>query len=241
MVQRPYANLGCGRIILPGEQPAHHAMVDPAIYQYAYWDNIDRNEAEGVDKIIDLFTYPWDIPDNSYDGALLSHLVEHIDHSINVKEPDPSAYDNPMDYLCAFMEAQKLKQELKRKYQGGWYCFMHNLWRVLTPGAFVHILSPYGWSDGAITDPTHTRYLTDRTFTHSMQPDPNSPFEYQTGGINFRMVSHSFGLTPYFAHLAPLATDSPEIQGNKHTLLTEALATRIGVVSDIYVKLEAVK
>jgi hypothetical protein len=216
-------NLGSGRTKLPGPRPDHHALVPEGIYAYPYWLNISKNASEEPDCVMDLFAYPWALESNAYEGALLSHLVEHIPHEIK---------------LQPFKTERSLELE---HMQDGWYAFFSELYRVLKPGALVHILSPYGWSDGAITDPTHTRYVTDRTFMHSMQPDPNSPFEYATGGINFRFNAHSFGLTPYFAHLAPLPSDSPSTLGNKNTLLTEALATHINVVSDIYVQLECVK
>lgn len=249
--QRPYANLGCGRVIYPGTKADHHAIIADNIFAYPKWVNIDRNPSPGVDCVTDLFRYPWPFEDNSWDGALLSHLAEHVPHEIRLAPIGEDAYIRAHN-TAADDKPHKLKpsegyakwierHEALSKCQDGWYAFFAELHRCLTPGAYAHILSPYGWSDGAITDPTHTRYLTERTFTHSMQPDPNSPFEYQTAGLNFQMVAHTFGMTPFFAHLAPHESDSPATQGNKATLLTEALATRIGVVSEIYVKLEAVK
>jgi len=228
-----YLNLGCGRIILPASRPIHHALVPEGIYSFPEWENIDRNKADGVDQVFDLFCYPWPLKSNSYGAALLSHLVEHCPHEIKTRIIPPYDWDGDFDWSKRVSELENM--------QDSWYCLFAELYRVLKPGAMVHILSPYGWSDGAITDPTHTRYVTERTFTHSMQPDPDSPFEYATGGINFRMEAHSFGLTPYFAHLAPLPYDSPATLSNKNTLLTEALATHLNVVSDIYVKLECIK
>ena len=212
MTQKPYLNAGCGRIILPGEQPAHHGLVSPAIYQYPYWVNADRNMQPGVDKVIDLFSYPWDFPDNSFDGALFSHVCEHIPHGIKLKDDSPRA------------------QELA-KCQDGWYSWWAEAHRVCTPGAIIHVLSPYAWSQGSMTDPSHTRYLTEHTFSHSMKPDPNSPFEYATGGLHFEQDDPAvFRVTEMFAHLQ----DDPQE-------LTRALQTRINVAYELYVKLRAVK
>ena len=197
----PYLNIGAGRLIFPGAQPAHHNLVDSGIYGYPYWHNVDRNMQPGIDETVDVFCYPWPWPDDSFDGALLAHIAEHIPH-----QPDNGKQD-------------------------GWYAFFYELWRVLTPGAIAHVLSPYAWSQGAMTDPTHTRYLTEHTFTHSMAPDERSPFEYATGNMHWRMVEPArFNITPLFAHLQD---DQQELQ--------RALQTRINVAYELYVKLEAVK
>lgn len=201
MDQKPYLNVGCGRVILPAPAPAHYRLIDAGVTDYALWINADRNASAGVDYIVDLFRYPWPFADNSYDGALLAHIVEHIPH------------------------------EPKGEYQDGWYAFFAELWRVLTPGAVAHVLSPYGWSQGAITDPTHTRLLTEHTFTHSMAPDPDSPFQYATGGLHFELVEPArFNITELFGYLRD---DQDELR--------RALQTRINVAYELYVKLRAVK
>jgi len=201
MAQQPYINLGCGRVILPAPAPGHYSLIAPGVTDYALWVNADRNMQPGVDRVVDLFSYPWPFEDNSFDGALLAHIAEHIPH-----QPDYGKQD-------------------------GWYAFFAELWRVLTPGAVAHILSPYGWSQGAITDPTHTRLITEQTFTHSMAPDPHSPFEYATGGLHFEQVEPArFRITEMFTHLL----DDP-------VELTRALQTRINVAYEIYVKLRAIK
>ena len=246
MTQKPFLNLGAGRIILPGERPAHHGLVDEAIYQYPLWKNVDRNPQPGIDECVDVFTYPWPWPDNSFDGALLSHLCEHIPHEIRIKQtrPSPEFIEAQEQWTDRMFTTMKRGDPLRPKWnyssnvhdkytnmQDGWYAFMFELWRVLTPGAIAHILSPYAWSAGAVTDPTHTRYLTEHTFTHSMAPDPDSPFEYATGGLHFEMESQPvFRITEMFQHLA----DDPQE-------LTRALQTRLNVAYELYVRLRAVK
>lgn len=225
MTQLPYLNLGCGRIILPAPRPYHHGLVDEGIYAYPLWTNADRNAEPGVDCVMDAFTYPWGFEDNSFDGALLSHLAEHIPHEIRVRQN----YQARSPFSGDGEHARRAKELLA--CQDGWYAFFAELYRVLTPGALVHILSPYGWSQGALTDPSHTRYLTEHAFTHSMQPDPDSPFKYETGGIHFRMTRPaSFNITEMFAHLV-----------NEPERLRFALMTQINVVYEMYVQLEVVK
>ena len=221
MTQKPYLNLGAGRVILPGEKPAHHVLVDDAIYTYPLYWNVDRNMQPGIDCVTDLFTYPWPFEDNSFDAALLTHLVEHIPHEIRIDRTRR---------ITGYTDEQTAERiEVLENCQDGWYSMFAELYRVLTPDAIAHILCPYGWSNGAITDPTHTRLITEHTFTHSMSPDPNSPFEYSTGGLHFEMEGNPrFGGTGLF----PLE-DSAE--------LMRALQTRINVAHEIYVKLRVVK
>lgn len=238
-------NLGSGRTKFPGPRPEHHTLVPEGIYSYPEWLNISKNAREEPDCVMDLFTYPWPLESDAYAGALLAHLVEHIPHEIKI-DPERVPVGRATSSNEFKFDNEMLKEGLENvkrlsAIQDGWYAFFAELYRILKPGALVHILSPYGWSDGAIVDPTHTRYVTERTFSHSMQPDPDSSFEYATGGINFRILAHSFGLTPYFAHLAPHPSDSEASVNNKNMLLSEALATHINVVSDLYVCLECVK
>lgn len=210
MIQKSYLNLGCGRVILPASRPAHHALVDEAIYDYPLWHNVDRNNMPGVSECLDIFRYPWPWPDNSFDAALLTHIVEHIPHEIRIH-----AGDDPV------------RPEVSRvlQCQDGWYAFFAELYRVLTPGAIAHILAPYGWSQGAITDPTHTRMVTEQTFTHSMKPDENSPFAYETGGIHFELLDTRYTYTELFSQYQ----------------MPFAFMTSLNAAYELYVKLEAVK
>jgi hypothetical protein len=115
--------------------------------------------------------------------------------------------------------------------QDAWYCMFYELWRVCTPGSIIHILSPYAWSQGAIVDPTHTRYLTPESFQHSMQPDAASPFAYATGGLNLELVETArFNLMDTFQHLV-----------NNPALLQQAFATQINVAYEFYIRLRVIK
>jgi hypothetical protein len=225
MTQKPYLNLGCGRVILPAPKPAHYALIDN-ITEYARWHNVDRNELPGVDEDMDVFRYPWDIADNSFDGALCAHLCEHIPHEIRISpefRPYVSDAYNTEVYLDLVGRLTTM--------QDGWFAFFSELHRVLTPGSIIHVLSPYGWSDGGITDPSHTRLLTPSSFQHSMQPNPDAPFAYATGGLNLEMVEPPrVNITPEFQHLA----------GNT-ALFQQALSTQINVVYEFAVKLRVVK
>jgi hypothetical protein len=126
--------------------------------------------------------------------------------------------------------------------QDGWYAIMAEIYRVLSPNARLYVISPYGWSQGALTDPTHTRYLTEHTFNHSLQPNPDAPFEYNTAGINLRSVHDAkFSISELFQHLLPQAGDPPAVVDAKWQQMLYAKQTQINVVYDLAVTLEAVK
>lgn len=246
-MQKPYLNLGCGRVILPAEKPAHYGLLPDSLTMYPLWQNIDRNPAPGVDCVVDLFTYPWPLDDNSFDGALLSHLVEHIPHEIRMRRRPNQGVVGVPDVMAA--RPAYLDQELAEikawervsALQDGWFAFWAELYRVLTPGAMVHVLCPYATSHGFLGDPTHTRPITEQTFQHSMQPDPDAPFEYATGNINFKLVNVKFGVMPRYQPYAPTEADDPITAQQKSEALDNLLHTSWNVVNDLYVKLECVK
>lgn len=232
MTQKPFLNLGCGRVILPAPKPGHYGLIDEGITDYALWHNVDRNPEPGVDECLDIFRYPFPWADNSFDGALLAHIAEHIPHEIRIVQQSTvdATFTDVDTWIDRAVPIYKKEDELAN-LQDGWYAFFAELHRVLAPGSIIHILSPYGWSQGGITDPTHTRYLTEHTFTHSMQPDANSPFKYATGGLNLELVEEA---KYNYTNLAmPYAHDP--------VMLTRARQTMINITYELYVKLRVIK
>lgn len=220
--RKPYLNLGCGKTHLPSAKPPGHNAVDDAIYSYPSWVNVDKVEGVGADLTFDLFRFPWPLPDNCFDGALLAHIAEHIPHEIQrsfdvfLDDERQEEHENRWQRLCRLQDA--------------WYAFFGELHRVLTPGAIVHLVSPYGWSDGGITDPTHTRLLTINTFTHGLQSGDSETFKYETA-CNFKIAAPpTYTPTPLYAHLA----NSPD-------MFQHAMMTQLNVVYDFYIQLQAVK
>ena len=218
MTQKPMLNLGCGRVILPAPKPAHYGLLDP-IESYALWHNVDRNELPGVDTATNIFRYPFEWEDNSFDGALCAHLCEHIPHQIDLWDAN------------VIERSQLVLRSRLSRMQDGWFAFFSELWRVLTPGSIIHILSPYAWSNGAMHDPSHTRYLTPESFQHSMTPNPDAPFAYATGGLHLELVEPPrVNVMPEFQHLA----------GNP-ILFQQAVNTQLNVISEFAVKLRVIK
>lgn len=222
---KPYLNLGCGTTHFPSAKPAGHDLIPDDIYSYPLWVNVDKVNGVGADKVFDLFTYPWPLEDNSFDGAVLAHIVEHIPHEIKTTN---------VYHLLREDDALLIRMRELQSLQDGWYAFFSELYRVLTPGALVHIVSPYGFSDGGITDPSHTRYLTMNTFTHSMTPEVSdgSTFKYNNGGINFVIDGNpQYRITPYGKLLQ-------ERTGFTYDLL---MGTNLNICYDFYLTLKAVK
>jgi hypothetical protein len=161
------AHLGCGAIILPATDklpqsydlfPEAAGLFDAAVE----WDNIDINQLPGVDKIINLFDYPWPLESNAYDVVVVSHLAEHIPHHImrggQIIGHDP-------------------------EFQDGWFAFFGEVWRILKPSGKCYCAVPWAWSNSGISDPTHTRYVTLATMIYLNNADgENSPFKYRMGG-----------------------------------------------------------
>lgn len=223
-----WINLGCGRVILPGLRPDYETMLDAEVYEQPLWLNVDRNAGDGVDQVVDLFSYPWPWPDNSFGGALASHIVEHIPHEARIIRPDSEHsrriggywQEHVGDWLKRVGELETL--------QDGWFVWFSELHRVLEPGAVVHIIVPHGHSDGALADPTHTRYVMPHTFGYFN--NDSLTFAYNIGSRWEIAGDISYQITePFLMHL------------NNTGMLQMAMMTQINVVYQFYVRLRAVK
>lgn len=211
---KPYLNLGCGTTHFPSERPPGHELIDEKVYSYPLWLNVDKVQGVGADLCFDLFKYPWPLPSDSFDGAVLGHIVEHCPHEIKL-----------VDYPSDKARAKELAN-----LQDGWYSLFSELYRVLTPGAIAHIISPFAWSEGAIVDPTHTRFITMQSFTHGLSPEQyTGTFKYNIA-CNFEVVGHSYRYTEF---AKPFIND-PD-------LLQMAIMTRVNLIYDLYVQLKTIK
>ncbi len=234
-LSKPFLNLGCGRTHLPGERPLHHALVPADIYTEREWVNVDRSANVGADKVFDLFTYPWPLESDSYDGALLSHLCEHIPHEINLSRIIADVALSFDGEKASDLPDKRRATELSQ-LQDGWFAFFAELYRVLTPGAEVHILSPYGQSTDAMIDPTHTRFLFPHTFQYFI-PNPDAPFEYSVGS-QYANEGYSLGYSEYASRIMnnPMLTEE-----QKRADLELAIGTQMNIVREFYIRLKVVK
>ena len=164
-----FVNLGCGKVTLPCERPKHHRAIPEELYAHPHWHNVDRKEADGVTHVIDLFRYPWPLESDFYEGAILSHIAEHIPHEIREGIQREARGRLVVDAPPQFAHMPD-----------GWFAFFSELRRILKPGAVVHVLAPWALSAGALADPTHTRQLLPLTFMHSIHTENgDAPFEYE--------------------------------------------------------------
>lgn len=155
-----FLNLGCGKVILPAHRPQHHWVIPEDIYTECEWVNVDHSPDVGANQVFDLFKYPWPLPSATYEGALLSHIAEHIPHTINADDSERGRY------LASLPD--------------GFYAFFAELYRVTKPNAPIHVIYPYALSTGAFQDPTHHRYIVPETFSY-LTPNPNAPFVMNYG------------------------------------------------------------
>lgn len=233
----PMINLGCGKVLLPGAQPTHHALVDPAIYTYPDWHNVDRNLTPGVDEAVNVFTYPWPWADNSFDGALAAHIVEHIPHEARIPALNGDPYGallNCGPYWARDVVAWRKRAEYLAGLQDGWFAWFSELHRILKPGAVAHVLVPHGHSDGATGDPTHTRYVMPHTFGY-FDADGGT-FEYAIGSAWKVDQNIAYHVTEMF-----MPTFQRAIETGNNDELQLAVMINLNAVYEFYVRLEAVK
>lgn len=164
-------NLGCGKIILPTSKDNaanwHLSSVFPDSVETEEWVNVDKVALPGVDEVINLFVYPWirstngnPFNDNSVDEIWCSHLVEHIPH-------DP-IWARGAEFFPLLRESGAID---------GWYAFFYEAWRILKPGAIMHVVAPYAFNRAGVADPTHRRYIVPNSFGY-LSPNPDAPFDY---------------------------------------------------------------
>lgn len=162
-------NLGCGKLTFPNEEG---------------WINVDLQSLEGVDRVVNLFEFPWPFEDNSADYMIASHLVEHIPHQVKcriwgqeykgterkrvsdaqgwriIEEPVYESYDKWLDHPL-----------------DGFFAFFAEVWRILKPNGIVTVICPYGPTMMAMQDPTHTRFIVPQTFSY-LGPQTSPTFDY---------------------------------------------------------------
>jgi hypothetical protein len=81
--------------------------------------------------------------------------------------------------------------------------FMEEVWRCLMPGGTIHITAPYYTSMRAWQDPTHTRAITDVTFTYFNKPLVTAmQMDHYSGKCNFEQLSRKYYITPEWEPMA---------------------------------------
>lgn len=239
-------NLGAGRAQFPttphnpftshvawGLAAACPAALDPS----AEWVNADKADIPGVDRVVNLFRYPFldnrtgrVFPDEEFDVIWCGHIIEHIPHNMKLSNA-PNAvildmYDKDTD---------------------GWFAFFYECWRVLKPDGRLSILSPWGLGISGMTDPTHTRYITPGSFSY-FEPNPDAPFDYQIpfafkldtfNGqpvVHMKLVDIAAGLLTEMEEVVKIANPTDEDRAHKAELdsqLSTYTRHHIGYVDEI--------
>jgi len=155
-------NVGCGRNVLPG------------------WVNLDSYAGPGVDMVVDLEECgrapidlghsPIDLPDNSVDEFLLSHVIEHIRNVLPMMQElyriaEPGATMNVRCPHGASDDADEDPTHVRRMF----------------PGSFGYFGQPYYWRADygyrgdwqvkrvlLIPYDSHTRSVTDVAFKRNV-------------------------------------------------------------------------
>ena len=60
----------------------------------------------------------------------------------------------------------------------GWFVFFAECWRLLKSGGLLYVRAPFATSNAALSDPTHTRYVTPGSFSYLNGDNPDAPFDY---------------------------------------------------------------
>ena len=145
-------NLGCGKVLkMPGDDG------------FDEWVNSDLRDLQGVNRRFNAFVFPWPCEDEEFNHLYISHLVEHIPHTIR-------------EYKEWSINKDKLEPNWD---EDGFFIFFRECHRILKPEGTIELIGPYARSNGADQDPTHTRYINEATFSYLWQASPT--FDYQLG------------------------------------------------------------
>lgn len=134
------------------------------------WIGMDYRKMPGVDIAHDITKFPWPIADETFDLALTSHVIEHI---------NPLPVDPRITGLAELLLAKKLvTQKEMDKFVGEiapgpiFLRFMDEVWRILKPGGEFMCALPYAGSIGYFQDPTHVNPCNENTWEYF---DPRGP------------------------------------------------------------------
>lgn len=156
-------NLGCGRLLFPTPEMA---AAEPDL---AWW-NVDRLPLPGVQETLDLFSFPWPWESASVAHIYAGHLVEHLPHQW------PLHVERANQLIARGGDP---RWPARLALLDGFFAFFAECWRLLQLGGTVECEVPFGFSTGAIQDPTHTRALVPATLAYLCRQPEASTFDYQ--------------------------------------------------------------
>ncbi len=154
--------------------------------------NIDLRRVQGVEMQVNLFVVPWPFRDGSVDEIMMSHFVEHIPHTI--RESKRVDVIKETVWWGQHSVAEPIWDE------DGFFVVFREAWRVLKMDGLVEVWTPYFTSESSFRDPTHTRYLTEATFSYLWEE--KGTFDYQIG-CKFEQIDAAYLPYPEYESLLP--------------------------------------
>lgn len=132
------------------------------------WVNMDRTALPGVDVVHDATMPPWPFEDASFDFILASHVLQFLPHF----DPAVARMASIVRRLPGMMgqEDRDFLDGLSRRPDNGLVAAMNECWRVMKPGAVMHVRVPTVSANGAYQDPEHRRFFVWSSFLYFGRP-----------------------------------------------------------------------
>lgn len=138
------------------------------------WVGMDYRKMEGVDIVQDITMFPWPIKDDTFDLAVTSHVIEHI---------NPMPVDPRITGIARMLLEKKIVTTKDIAHYVGeiapgpiFMRFMDEVWRILKVGGEFAISLPYAGSPGFWQDPSHVNGCTEITWLY-FDPMGNSALD----------------------------------------------------------------
>lgn len=112
------------------------------------------------------------------------------------KYPWPFEDESVQEFRCAHYVEHIPIQLADGSY--GLHKFMEEVWRCLMPGGTITIEVPYYMSEGAFQDPTHCRFITDKSFVYYNQDVVKGALDHYLPKCNFEEISKTKMIDPKF-------------------------------------------
>lgn len=123
--------------------------------------------------------------------------IEGVDFVHDMTQyPWPFESESVHEFRCAHYVEHIPIQLADGSY--GLHRFMEEVWRCLMPSGTILIEVPYYMSEGAFQDPTHCRFITDKSFVYYNQDVVKGALDHYLPQCNFEEISKTKMIDPKF-------------------------------------------